>query len=199
MNKSKTFMWILFIIVLFATGFVFYKFNLSKKSSVSSNPASTTQNDIFNVDGNFSDGLTNPDSITTYDLDEFDTGISEKSIYYTDINDDGTKDRITKTFFETGNAHAYYEYKIELKINDKYVNITPKNLRTTNGATCDLQQIRFLFKPKFQIIVISRDLGELWNSPTMAYKQIFTISQNNKIQTSSKTQMRPVCDVKELF
>ena len=123
----------------------------------------------------------------------------EGSIYYVDINKDGTKDKITKTFIETGNAHAYYEYKIELKSGDKYVDITPQNFRTTNGASCDLQQIKFSFKPKFKVTIISRGMGDLWNTPTMAYKQTFTLSSDNKMRASQKTQMRSICDVKELF
>jgi len=200
MNKSKVFMWIIFIVVLFATGIIFYKFVLPKRSG--SNVENTTvisqTYDIDTIDG-FSDGLTNPDSIIKYDLNEFDTGVAEKSIYYADINNDGTKDKITRTFIETGNAHAYYEYKIELKIGDKYVDVTPKNFRTTNGASCDLQQIKFSFKPKFKVTIISRAMGDLWNTPTMAYKQTFTLSSDNKIQASNKTKLRSICDVKELF
>ena len=196
MKKSNVFIWIVFISILCITGFVFYKFNLSKKSADTNTMTST-----YDVDAqeDFSDGLKNPDSITNYELNEFDTGISEKYVYYIDINNDGTKDKITKTFIETGNAHSYYEYKIELKTNGKYVDITPKNFRTTNGASCDLQQIKFSFKPKFKVTIISRGMGDLWNTPTMAYKQTFSLSSDNKIQASEKTQMRPVCDVKELF
>ena len=200
MNKSKSFMWIIFIAVLFATGIIFYKFVLLKRPAFPTEKATVISQtyDIDNIDG-FSDGLTNPDSIIKYDLNEFETGIAEKSIYYIDINNDGTKDKITKTFIETGNAHAYYEYKIELKTGDKYIDVTPKNFRTTNGASCDLQQIKFSFKPKFKVTIISRAMGDLWNTPTMAYKQTFALSSDNKIQVSQKTQMRAVCDVKELF
>lgn len=200
MNKSKVFIWTIFIAVLFATGIIFYKFVLPKRSvSPMENATVISQTDnVANPEG-FSDGLTNPDSIIKYDLNEFDTGIAEKSIYYVDINKDGTKDKITKTFIETGNAHAYYEYKIELKSGDKYVDITPQNFRTTNGASCDLQQIKFSFKPKFKVTIISRGMGDLWNTPTMAYKQTFTLSSDNKMRASQKTQMRSICDVKELF
>lgn len=200
MNKSKVFIWTIFIAVLFATGIIFYKFVLPKRSvSPMENATVISQTDnVANPEG-FSDGLTNPDSIIKYDLNEFDTGIAEKSIYYVDINKDGTKDKITKTFIETGNAHAYYEYKIELKSGDKYVDITPQNFRTTNGASCDLQQIKFSFRPKFKVTIISRGMGDLWNTPTMAYKQTFTLSSDNKMRASQKTQMRSICDVKELF
>lgn len=200
MNKSKVFIWTIFIAVLFATGIIFYKFVLPKRSvSPMENATVISQTDNVANPEVFSDGLTNPDSIIKYDLNEFDTGIAEKSIYYVDINKDGTKDKITKTFIETGNAHAYYEYKIELKSGDKYVDITPQNFRTTNGASCDLQQIKFSFKPKFKVTIISRGMGDLWNTPTMAYKQTFTLSSDNKMRASQKTQMRSICDVKELF
>ena len=198
MNKSKVFIWTIFISVLFATGIIFYKFVLPKRSPMENATVISQTDNVANPEG-FSDGLTNPDSIIKYDLNEFDTGIAEKSIYYVDINKDGTKDKITKTFIETGNAHAYYEYKIELKSGDKYVDITPQNFRTTNGASCDLQQIKFSFKPKFKVTIISRGMGDLWNTPTMAYKQTFTLSSDNKMRASQKTQMRSICDVKELF
>lgn len=146
----------------------------------------------------FSDGLPNPTSVVTYPLDEFDIGISEKYTYKIDINNDGKIDKITKTFFDTGNAHAYYKYTIELNKKDKYVDITPAGLQTTNGADCDLQQIQFRLKPSFQITVINREMGDTWDEPTTAYKKTFSL-QGDKLTESKKIKMRKICDVKELF
>lgn len=146
----------------------------------------------------FSDGLPNPTSVVTYPLDEFDMGISEKYTYKIDINNDGKVDKITKTFFDTGNAHAYYKYTIELNKNSKYVDITPDGLQTTNGADCDLRQIQFRFKPSFQITVINREMGDTWDEPTTAYKKTFSL-QDDKLTESKEFKMRKICDVKELF
>lgn len=146
----------------------------------------------------FSDGLKNPESVQKYNLDEFEIGVGEKSVYVTDINNDGKPDKIVKTFFENGNAHSYYKYAVALNKDDKYINIAPNNLQTTNGADCDLRQIQFEFKPKFQITVIYREMGDTWDEPTMAYKQIFTL-QNDKLVASQPTKIRPICDVKRLF
>ena len=195
MNKTKNLIWIISIAALCVLSVVFYNIYTNKKTETKSQPIFS---DEFVNDQDFSDGLVNPDSVTKYNLDENDTGISEKSIYYVDINNDKKSDRITKTFYDMGNAHSYYEYKIELNQNGKFVDITPKNFRTINGADCDLQQIQFVFKPEFKVILISRDLGETWIDSTPATRRIYTLS-NNKIELSNTKKLKPICDVKELF
>ena len=197
MNKIKNLIWLLSIMILCALAFVFY--NTYTKQKAHTQPTPVFSDEFTTNDSReFSDGLTNPDSVTQYPLDEFGMGTSEKSIYYIDVNKDNKPDRITKTFVETGNAHSYYEYKIELNQNGKFVDITPENFRTVNGADCDLQQIQFVFKPKFKVVLISRELGDTWNDTTAAQKQTFQISENKLQKTETKT-LRKVCDVKELF
>lgn len=196
MNKIKNLIWILTIVVFCALAYVLYTTYTKQKNETQ--PTPIFSDEFVNNTSGFSDGLTNPDSVTKYELDEFDVGVSEKSIYYADINSDKIQDRITKTFFETGNAHSYYEYKIELKQNDKFVDITPKNFRTVSGADCDLKLIQFVFKPQFKVIMVSRDMGETWLDPTVAQKQVFKIHENELRKTETKT-LRKVCDVKELF
>ena len=196
MNKTKNAIWFIVIISLLALAVIFYRTYKTAKTVTETTPIFSDE--YVNNSGSFSDGLTDPDSVTQYPLDEDDVGVAEKSIYYVDINKDGNKDRITKTFTDTGNAHAYYEYKIELNDNGKFVDITPENFRTVNGADCDLQQIQFVFKPSFKVILISRDMGDTWDDETMANKQTFKLS-GNKIVAGDKKTLRPVCDVKELF
>ena len=197
MNKLKNLIWILSIAILCVLAFVLYN-KTSKNSATSETPIPTFSDEFQNTTGVFSDGLSNSDSVTVYPLDEFGTGVAEKNIYYTDINEDKIKDRITKTLVETGNSHSYYEYKIELNQNGEFVNITPANFRTINGTDCDLQQIQFVFKPQFKVILISRDMGETWVDPTVAKKQVFKFVENTLQEKETKT-LRKVCDVKELF
>ena len=113
MNKFKFFILILLVAVLGATGFMFYK----KNAETHQKPhVKIFSDEIANPARGFTDGLPQtPDSIITYESDELDVGPAQKSTYYIDINQDGIPDRITKTFIETNNAHAYYEYKIEIK------------------------------------------------------------------------------------
>ena len=196
MNKIKNLIWVLTIAVLCALSYVLYTTYTKQKSETQ--PTPIFSDEFVNTASGFSDGLTNPDSVTEYQLDEDGVGIAEKSIYFADINNDKKTDRITKTFFETGTAHSYYEYKIELKQKDGFVDITPENFRTVNGADCDLKQIQFVFKPQFKIILISRDMGETWIDPTVAQKQVFKMSGNELQKTETKTLYK-VCDVKELF
>jgi len=198
MNKTKNIVWIITVAVLIGLSFVLYKTFSINKSNLEQNQEETVTDDDSLDTQEFSDGLTNPDSVITYPLKELETGISKKYIYSVDINKDGTPDRITKTFFDNGNAHSYYKYSVELNQNGKYVDITPNNLQTTNGADCDLQQIQFKFKPHFQIIIISREMGDTWIDPTMAYKKTFSLDKNT-LTASKEKQMRPICDVKELF
>jgi hypothetical protein len=196
MNKSKNIVWIITVIALLGLSVVLYK-TISNKSEPVQNEQISDNNDSDEYN-EFSDGLNNPDSVVTYKLKDFEDGISEKSIYDIDINKDGKPDRITKSFFNNWNAHSYYKYTIEINDNGKYVDITPDGLRTINGADCDLQQIQFKFKPKFQITVISRKMGDTWNESTTAYKKIYSLDKNNLTESKEK-ELRSVCDVKELF
>lgn len=196
MDKIKNLIWVLSIAILCALAFVFYNTYTKQKTNTQTVPVFS--DDFTSTPESFSDGLTNPDSVTQYQLDESGTGLSEKSIYYIDINKDSKPYRITKTFLETGNAHSYYEYKIELNQNGKFVNITPQGFRTVNGADCDLQQIQFIFRPQFKVVLISRELGEIWTDATPAQKQVFQISENKLQEMETKT-LRKVCDVRELF
>lgn len=149
-------------------------------------------------DGIFSDGLKNPSFSETYKLDDFGTGISSKEIFDYDINNDGKKDRITKTKYENGNAHFYYEYKIEINQNGEFIDITPNGFRTTEGAECALQKLKFIFKPDFRVIKISRDWKDSWSTPTMAQETIFSLS-NNSLNPVSTKNLKEICDVSELF
>ena len=195
MNKTNNFIWIISFVVLCVLGVVFYN-TYNKKNT--SQPTPVFSDEFISDSKSFSDGLKNPDSVTRYELDEFDIGLSEKSIYYEDINSDKKPDRITKSLIETGNAHSYYEYKIELNVDGKFVDITPENFRTVNGADCDLQQIQFVFQPQFKIVFISRYMGDTWDTPTAANKKVFKFS-GDKLQSGDVKKTRPVCDVKELF
>ena len=120
------------------------------------------------------------------------------STHYIDIDNNGTLDRITKTFVETGNAHSYYKYTIEIKEGDKFIDITPDNFQTTNGVICDLQQIQFRFEPQFMVKLIYRELGDLWDEPTIAKQKTFMLS-GNSWQTYPEKKLKPICDVKELL
>ncbi len=198
MNKLKNIIFIIAIVILGVLVFMFSN-KTHNEIPVSNETMFVDFNkDTTNIKTIFSDGLRDPDSVTTYPLDKYGMGVSEKSIFYVDINRDKVKDRITKIFVETGNAHSYYQYKIELNIDGKFVDITPSNFRTTNGDVCDLQQIQFIFKPSFKVILIYRELAETWDSPSVARKQIFKISGNKFVSDSPKS-LRSVCDIKELF
>lgn len=151
-----------------------------------------------NNTGEFSDGLINPDSAEKYQLDEYGAGISERDIFNRDINGDGRMDRITRTRNENGTSHFYYQYKIELNKDGEFVDITPDGFRTTEGAECSLQKLQFDFKPEFRVIKISRDWQDSWDNPTMATKTIYVFNNGNLTPIES-SQMKVICDVKDLF
>lgn len=148
--------------------------------------------------GEFSDGLTNPDFSEQYQLDEFGTGVTERDIFDIDINNDGRRDRITRTRNENGTAHFYYQYTIELNNNGDFVDITPDGFRTVEGAECALQKLQFVFRPEFRVIKISRDWDKSWDTPTPATRTVYTIS-NNQISAETSTPLKTICDVTDLF
>ncbi|MBQ8255922.1 MAG: hypothetical protein IJY99_03085 [Alphaproteobacteria bacterium] len=146
----------------------------------------------------FTDGLTTPKESTEYELDDMGAGIASTDVYYQDINGDGVQDRITKTRNENGTAHYWEDYKIELNQNGRWRNITPDGFRTTEGAECSLQKIQFVFKPKFEVIKISRPWRESWTTPSMATKTIYKM-QGDKLVAESTQEVGEICDVAELF
>ena len=146
----------------------------------------------------FWDGLDRKVSAVKYNTDETGTGITNVDVFNADINSDGLMDKITKTHHENATAHFWDEYKIELNNNGIWQNITPKGLRTTQGAECALQKIKFVFSPVFQVIKISRPWTDSWATPSMATKTVYEL-KNGKLQAVSTQKLKSVCDVTELF
>jgi len=172
--------------------------------------------------GEFDDGLRNPASVTTHDLGNADEGITRTEVYYIESNGDGARMRITKSTFDNGTAHGYFQYKIELNLNGGpaprspegpiaeatqamgaqgeggFIDITPADFRTVEGADCALQKIRFVFKPIFQVVKISRPWADTWVTPTMASKTVYVIDEN-QMKILSTRPIGEICDVSELF
>ena len=152
---------------------------VSPQMDISDSGADISTNDTYA--GEFSDGLGVPDSAQEFALDEFGAGISERDV----LNENGT-------------VHFFYEYVIELNTGDGFVDITPDGFRTTEGADCALQKLKFIFQPDFRVIKISRKWQETWDTPTMAQRTEYTLN-NNQLVPGNAVDMRTVCDVSELF
>ena len=115
-----------------------------------------------------------------------------------DINGDGIRDRITRTRNENGTAHHYYQYKIELNNGGEFVDITPDEFRTVEGAECALAKIQFSFHPEFRAVKITRPWNVSWTTPTTATKIVYAM-ENQKLVPIERTEMKSVCDVTDLF
>lgn len=146
----------------------------------------------------FSDGLGTPQQSQQFQLDEFGSGIAERDTFSRDINGDGRLDRITRTRYENGTPHFYYEYKIELNNGNDFTDITPDGFRTTEGAECALQKLQFTFTPRFSVKKISRQWRDSWDTPTPAVCTIYELSDNALVQSDTE-DLDSVCDVRELF
>lgn len=146
----------------------------------------------------FNDGLAKPNAQTKNAPDEFGVGVTDVRIYNRDLNNDGRPDKITRTHIENGTSHFTNEYKIELATDIGYIDITPDNLKTVEGADCALQKLRFYFDPVFMIEKIGRNIGEDYVTPTMAYKTIYKMIDNQLVQIS-QTPITEICDVSDLF
>ncbi|MDR1361576.1 MAG: hypothetical protein LBJ18_04755 [Rickettsiales bacterium] len=199
---------IILIIIIIAIGVLAYIF-LAKPGKEKSEPAAAVSAPEYVPSGArlhsadsgnyaFDDGLKNPDSVRKYSLDEFGEGISSSEIFKADINGDGIPDRITREFFATGNAHSYYEYKIELNLGGQYKDITPENFRTAEGADCALQKLKFVFKPDFMVVKISREWEESWTTPTPASRIIYEL-KDNRLQAGAPQRLSKICNVSDLF
>lgn len=147
----------------------------------------------------FSDGLTNPTSSTNFAPDELGAGTTNISVFERDLNGDGRDDRITRTHVETGTAHDYDEYKIEInRGNGEYVDVTPNDFRTVRSADCALSKLRFDFAPRFRVIKIARPLGDTWDTPTPAVRMVYAIT-NDAMAPVGTGDAGTVCDVTQLF
>ena len=185
---------LLFLIVIVACmAFYFLEIRSNNSTKSSDNPVQEYQNTR-----EFTDGLGNPDKSQQFDLSDFDEGVAQIYIFYRDINADKKMDKITRIRHENGTAHYKYEYKIELNQDDKYINITPDDFTTTEGADCSLRKFQFIFTPNFKIIEISRPWVDTWTTPTNAHEIIYLL-HDTRLQKSKPTSRGVVCDVKTLF
>jgi len=204
MKKVNIFFIILILIIITSVGvslYLLYKktkdvFEPNNTTNITHNINKSIEDDNIIIEG-FDDGLSDPSFSKDYELDEFGAGISKSEVFFIDINSDGLPDRITKSLIETGNSHNFIEYKIELNKYESYVDLILENFRTIQGADCDLQRFKFSFDP-FRITKISRPFKDTWNTETMATKTVYII-QNNELVEYSKTDLKYICDVIELF
>ena len=195
MEKNNGWIKIVIVIFLVAVGiFVFYKL---KKPNVTTIDVDEPTIEIVE-DTEFSDGLSNPVSVHTFEPNEFGEGVVEVATFSYDLDQDGHPDKISRARRETGTAHFQYIYKVELNDGQKLVNITPKDLFTVEGAECAHQKIQFSFKPDFSITKISRPMGEDWNTPTQSTKTVYAL-WNNGLRVVTTSEYKTVCDVAELF
>lgn len=146
----------------------------------------------------FDDGLGSPKDKIGYKTDETGDGITQIETFLYDINTDGKADKITRIHHENGTAHFWDEYTIELNDNDRFRSVSTDDFRTINGAECALQKLKFIFKPKFQVIKISRPWIQSWNTPSVATQTIYEL-KNNKIIAVETKKLSSVCDVTHLF
>jgi len=137
----------------------------------------------------FDDGLTNAVEKVEGDLDDLGRGIASTEVFRYAGNI-----KITRTRFETGTAHGYYEYKVELNGAD----ITPKDFSTEEGADCVLQRLKFYSVPQFHVVKISRPWKDTWITPTMATKTIYRLSGDG-LKAGEPENLEVVCDVSDLF
>lgn len=144
------------------------------------------------------DGLINPDYTQKHELDDFGAGIADVAVFNRDINNDGHVDKIVRTRHENGTDHFYYEYKISVANNGTFIDITPDGFRTTEGAECALQKLKFSFKPDFRVVKVSRPWQESWTTPTMATKTVYTLN-GDKITPISSQELKVICDVADLI
>ena len=195
MEKNNGWIKIVIVIFLVAVGiFVFYKL---KKPNVTTIDVDEPTIEIVE-DTEFSDGLSNPESVHKFEPNEFGEGVVEVATFSYDLDQDGRPDKISRARRETGTAHFQYIYKVELNDGQKMVNITPKDLFTVEGAECAHQKIQFSFKPDFSITKISRPMGEDWNTPTQSTKTVYAL-WNNGLRVVTTSEYKTACDVAELF
>ncbi len=141
--------------------------------------------------GVFSDGLPEPDKTETFDLsDEY--GTKQIDTFYIDVNNNGIKDTIKRGRFVTGTAHSYTFYDIYLDNGKKLARLT-----TLEGADCILRAYKFQIQP-FLITSASRDIGEDYAEPTKAKIEKLEI-RDNKMESVSSKEYKPICDVRYLL
>ena len=146
----------------------------------------------------FNDGLGKTKDKIGYKPDETGVGVTRIETFLFDINSDGKDDKITRIRHENGTAHFWDEYTIEINENNRFRTITTDDFKTINGADCALQKLKFVFKPKFQVIKISRPWVDSWTTPSMATQTTYELINNKMVMVETK-KLSSVCDVADLF
>ena len=152
---------------------------------------------VLPSESEFSDGLKNPTRVRHFRPDDTGAGVTEIAEYTYDINHDGRPDRITRSRHDNGTAHFQFVYKIELNNGQEFIDVTPRDFYTVEGADCALQKLKFSFEPDFSVIKISRPMGDDWNTPTQSTKTVFSL-WGNKMHIATSIEYKTVCDVSEL-
>ncbi len=205
-NTTSSARTILVIIIMVIIGVLMYMLTTQDKTQ-SANTNIAVKSPINIPDNNadiaidfdsFNDGLRTPSSAQETEPDEYGVGITSVRIYTHDLNRDGRMDKITRTHIENGTSHFTNEYKIEIATDDGFIDITPPDMKTVESADCALQKLRFSFAPIFSIEKIGREMGDDYLTPTMAYRYVYRLENNQMIEISN-TPMREICDVSELF
>lgn len=205
-NTTSSARTILVIMILIIIGVLMYMLTTQDKTQ-SANTNIAVKSPINIPDNNadiaidfdsFNDGLRTPSSAQETEPDEYGVGITSVRIYTHDLNRDGRMDKITRTHIENGTSHFTNEYKIEIATADGFIDITPPDMKTVESADCALQKLRFSFAPIFSIEKIGREMGDDYLTPTMAYRYVYRLENNQMIEIS-RTPMREICDVSELF
>ena len=196
MKKSN---WIIVVFIIIAVVNIFFFIDHKKQSNIESIPDEQETETVMNKDipsdnyalapADFDDGLGRPTEKTNYDLAEDGIGLAVVEKF----NDKATDITIIRSYYRTATA-GYTEYKIERN----GVNITPNGFKTLDGADCSLTKFRFVWKPEFSVIKISRNVGDTMIQPTMATKTIYKM-MNGKLSIVSETPLREICNVSDLF
>ena len=197
---------ILLVILVLIAGGIVYVLSMGRKGDTGrhigiDSPMRITE-EVVNTAGGagagFDDGLPRrAAAVTEYELDEFGAGIAREEVFWIDINDDGLKDKITRTRIESGTDHYSDEYKIELRRGDEYIDVTPPELYTVEGAECSLQKIKFVIRPSFQIIKVARPWQDSWTTPSQAHKTVYSYP-GNTWRIVESLPLGSVCDVSVL-
>jgi hypothetical protein len=187
------------IIVAVFIGYSLLQKNTNKNDVTTHGTDHVTMNQKQNIrQQTFNDGLGKTKDKIGYKPDETGVGVTKIETFLFDINSDGKDDKITRIHHENGTAHFWDEYTIELNENNRFRTVITDDFRTINGAECALQKLKFIFKPKFQVIKISRPWTESWITPSMATQTTYELINNKMVMVESK-KLSSVCDVTELF
>ena len=115
----------------------------------------------------------------------------------TELSENDTKIRLTRTHIPNITAHRYDIFMLEILRDNKWQKIPVDNFNTMEGADCFVQDFDFYTNP-FRIVQKRRAFGEAWMDVQPITITIYELTDEGKLIKTGEHIYPPACDVRDI-